>query len=115
MAPQGARCRAGLRPRRDPLASARLYSALGLRILAEKQSKYYGVAIEHLDRARTLYEKGGDLEAWPALVAAIRAEHHRKKGFMDDLDALVETGEVPRDPTLLERARERIARSQLGS
>lgn len=42
-----------------PEVAAKVYRALGLRILREKKSKYYGAALSHLEAARRCYERAG--------------------------------------------------------
>jgi len=96
--------------RRDAAAAARLYRALGVRILVSGKSEYYDEALEHFVRARTCYRKAGEEKEWESLVAMVLAHHGRKTSFMPDFEALVEQGEVPREPTLMERAKARRAR-----
>ena len=40
---------------KDPLAAAKVYRALGLRILSAGKSRYYGAALDHFKKARNLY------------------------------------------------------------
>ena len=78
-----------------------------MRILAAKKSKYYDAALSHFETARRCYERSGLLREWAALVADVRAAHHRKAGFMADFERLA-AGYTPSEaPSFLERARRR--------
>jgi uncharacterized protein DUF6880 len=91
--------------------AAKVYRALGMRILKAKKSKYYDAALANFDDARRCYERAGLGAKWEALVQAIRREHHRKTGFMTGFEAVV-TGTGPSTkPTFLERAKARWSRS----
>ncbi len=93
--------------RSHPDVAARVYRALGMRILAAKKSKYYNAALPHFENARRCYERSGLLREWAALVADVRGAHHRKAGFMADFERLA-TGHTPSEaPSFLERARSR--------
>ncbi len=99
--------------RRDPAAAAKLFSALGLRILDSKSSKksqYYDAALGHFAKARKLFLAAGREGEWRSLVDKIRTEHRRKMGFMSDFEAIVSQGSIPRTPSLMEKARERRER-----
>src|SRR6266545_8405581 len=43
-----------------PADAARLWRAQAIRILDEKRSKLYGVALRHLERAKRCYERAGN-------------------------------------------------------
>lgn len=92
-----------------PDAAARLYRALGLRILNAKKSKYYSAALDHFDRGRKCFMKAGFENEWKDLVSKVRSDHHRKTGFMAAFEALVSQGCLPKEPSFLERARKRRA------
>jgi hypothetical protein len=100
--------------KRDPVAAAELYKALGLRILNAKKSKYYGAALDHLQRVKKCLEKAGRGKEWESLVSKIRAEHRRKTSFMPGFETFVSQGSVPKKPSLLERAKRRRARFRRG-
>jgi hypothetical protein len=53
--------------KRDPLAAAKLYRALGLRILSAGKSRYYDAALDHFEKARNLYCGAGHSTDWDAL------------------------------------------------
>ena len=69
-----------------PALSAKVYAALGMRILESKKSKYYGAALSHFQEARKNFSKSGNPEKWKNLVGEIRAQHARKPGFMSDFE-----------------------------
>ena len=90
-----------------PDLAAKVYRALGLRILKEKKSKYYGAALSHLEEARRCYERAGLRSAWQELVRAVRADHGRKVGFMAGFEEVVAGGGPSTKPSFLERAKAR--------
>ena len=93
--------------RSHPDVAARVYRALGVRILNAKKSKYYDAALSHFENARRCYERSGLFREWAALVAEVRGAHHRKAGFMTDFERLA-AGQAPSEaPSFLERARRR--------
>lgn len=95
--------------KRDMRASAKLYSALGLRILTSKKSKYYDAALSHLQRARDLWRKADLDTEWQAVVDRIYAEHSRKYGFMPGFERIL-AGKTERNPSFAEKARARWQR-----
>jgi hypothetical protein len=93
--------------RSHPDVAARVYRALGVRILNAKKSKYYDAALSHFENAWRCYERSGLLREWAALVADVRGAHHRKAGFMADFERLA-AGQAPSEAlSFLERARRR--------
>lgn len=93
--------------RSHPAVAARIYRALGIRIVNAGKSKYYDQALDNLERARKCYIKAGLDADWELLIADVRARHYRKKGFMTDFEQIVSGGQKPRKPTFLERAKGR--------
>lgn len=98
----------GLAKRHIP-AAAKVYRALGIRILNSKKSKYYDNALRHFRSARDLYRKAGLDSEWQATVEAVRAGHSKKYGFMPGFELIV-AGESADRPSFAERARARWAR-----
>ena len=93
--------------RSHPDVAARVYRALGVRILNAKKNKYYDAALSHFTNARRCYVRSGLLREWAALIAEVRGAHHRKAGFMADFERLA-AGQAPVEaPSFLERARRR--------
>ena len=92
-----------------PDVAAKVYRALGVRILKAKKSKYYEAALSHFENAKRCYERSDLHREWAALVAEVRRAHHRKVGFMANFERLA-AGHGPSDaPSFLDRARNRWA------
>ena len=91
-----------------PALAARVFRALGLRIVNAKKSRYYDAALHDLERARDCYSSAGEQAQWEALVAEIRRKHARKGGFMEGFERLAAgySARAPA-PSFLERARSR--------
>jgi uncharacterized Zn finger protein len=90
-----------------PDVAAKVYRALGMRILNAKKSKYYDAALSHFENAQRCYELSGLHHEWTALLAEVRRAHHRKAGFMAAFERLA-AGHGPSDvPSFLDRARNR--------
>lgn len=94
--------------KRDAPAAAKLYRAMGFRILNAKKSKYRGNALANFESARDLYRKAGLESEWAVLVTVVRAEHSRKYGFMPGFERLA-AGESTQVPSLAERVKARWA------
>jgi tetratricopeptide (TPR) repeat protein len=94
-----------------PALAARVFRALGLRIVDAKKSKYYDAALGNFGRARDCYAAAGQQRELDALVAEVRREHGRKYSFMPGFERVVEGGPAvePR-PSFLDRARSRWPR-----
>jgi hypothetical protein len=90
-----------------PDLAARVYRALGMRIVNANKSKYYDEALAHLKRARACYLEAGLAHDWEGVVAEARQRHHRKKGFMAGFEEIVAGVERPPQPTFIELARQR--------
>ncbi len=91
-----------------PAVAARVYRAMGLRIVEAGKSKYYDAALQNLADARDCYLAAGQQAVWEALVTDIRARHRRKRSFMDGFVRVASGGPAtePR-PSFLERAKKR--------
>ena len=81
-----------------------------MRIVNAGKSKYYGVALGHLEHAKKCYARAGLGADWELLVADVRERHYRKKGFMAGLEQIVSGAAKRREPTFLERAKRRWPR-----
>jgi tetratricopeptide (TPR) repeat protein len=97
-----------------PDVAAKVYRALGMRILKAKKSKYYGAALSSFEDARRCYERAGLGPQWESLVREVRAEHHRKTGFMSGFGEVVAGGGPSAKPTFLQRAKARWSNSPRG-
>lgn len=96
-----------------PDAAARLWRAQGMRIVQAKKSKYYDAALGNFESAWRCYQRAGLAAEWEKTVSRIRAEHHRKYGFMSGFEKLA-AGFGPSDePSFLERARTRWNRNKV--
>ena len=90
-----------------PDVAAKVYCALGMRILKARKSKYYDAALENFENAKAYYERAGLARSWGALVAEVRAAHRRKVGFMAGFERLVAGQGPSNEPSFLERAKSR--------
>jgi tetratricopeptide (TPR) repeat protein len=75
--------------KKHELAAAKIYSALGMRILKSGKSQYYRYALEHFRKAQNLYEKTGRDQLWKDLVERVRRNHSRKYSFIPDFEKIV--------------------------
>lgn len=96
--------------RSHPEVAARVYRALGMRVVNAGKSKYYGAALDNLERAKKCYEKAGLQADWEALAADVRERHYRKKGFMAGFEGIMSGAAKRAEPTFIERARRRWPR-----
>jgi len=71
------------------MAAAKIYSALGMRILKQGKSKYYRYALGHFRKAQKLYEKTGRNQLWLDIVERVRRNHSRKYSFIPDFEEIV--------------------------
>ena len=71
------------------LAAAKIYSALGMRILKKGKSKYYRYALEHFQKAGKFYKKTDRDQLWMDLVERVRLNHSRKYSFIPDFEKIV--------------------------
>jgi hypothetical protein len=90
-----------------PDLAARLWRAQGLRIVNGKKSKYYDAALSDFESAKRCFDRAGLGAEWQKTVSQVRADHHRKSGFMAGFERLV-AGVGPSDkPSFLEQAKAR--------
>lgn len=88
-------------------AAAKIYTAMGMRILTSKKSKIYGIAHEHFRKAKKLYEKSGRENEWQSVVERVRTAHSRKYTFIGEFEKIAD-GHKPEVPESFEsRARKR--------
>ena len=87
--------------------AARLWRAMGMRVVNEKKSKHYGAALRNFERAKRCYEKAGLGADWECVVREVRTEHHRKTGFMPGFEDVVKGAGPSTEPPFLERAKAR--------
>lgn len=90
-----------------PGLAAQLWRAQGLRIVSAKKSKYYDAALSNFESAKRCFERAGLHAEWQKTVSQVRADHHRKSGFMCGFERLV-AGSGPSDElSFLEQAKAR--------
>ena len=97
--------------RAHPGEAARLWRAMGMRVLKAKKSKYYGAALRNFERAKRCYEKAGLGDDWENVVREVHTEHQRKTGFMPGFEDVVRGTRPSRESSFLERAKARWERS----
>ncbi len=90
-----------------PDVAAKLYQAMGLRIVNAKKSKYYDAAISNFEQAKRCYEKASLESVWLELVENVRNNHYRKYSFMPGFEQVAE-GKGPRTkPSFIDLAKTR--------
>lgn len=96
--------------RTHPAEAARLWQAMGSRIVNAGKSSYYGAALDHFKKAKHCFERAGLAEQWEEVVGAVRSEHRRRSAFMPSFERVVSADQHDQ-PTYLEVAKARRARS----
>jgi len=87
--------------------AAKLYRALGIRIVKSGKSKYYANALDHLRKAKQCYQKSSLHKEWDALVAIIRKNHSRKYSFITGFEDIVSDGARPAIESFSTKAKKR--------
>jgi hypothetical protein len=95
-----------------PDHAARLWRAQGLRIVNAKKSKYYDAALSNFESAKRCFERAGLDAKWQKTVIQVRADHHRKSGFMPGFERLVAGAGPSDEPSFLTRAKARWSERQ---
>jgi hypothetical protein len=95
-----------------PDLAARLWRAQGLRIVNAKKSKYYDAALSNFESAKRCFERAGLSAKWQKTVTQVRADHHRKSGFMPGFERLVAGAGPSDEPSFLTRAKARWSERQ---
>jgi hypothetical protein len=90
-----------------PDVAAKLYQAMGLRIVNAGKSKYYGAAISNFEQAKQYYEKAGLEPVWLETVENVMNNHARKYNFMPGFKRVVEGKGPSTEPSFIERAKTR--------
>jgi hypothetical protein len=90
-----------------PDVAAKLYQAMGLRIVNAKKSRYYSAAISNFEQAKRCYEKAGFEADWLELVEEVRNHHYRKSSFMPGFEQVVEGRGPKTQPSFIELAKKR--------
>jgi len=92
-------------------AAAKVYAALGMRIILSGKSKYYHYALEHFRNARKLYKKSGCNQMWLSLVDRVRQDHSRKYSFIGDFEEIA-AGNRPEPPESFEKRAQKRWKNQ---
>jgi tetratricopeptide (TPR) repeat protein len=92
-----------------PAVAAKVFRALGMRVLKAAKSKYYDAALAHLEEARRCYLAAGLEQQWEALALEIRRDHSRKSSFMPGFNAIIAGKRARVEPSFLDQARWRWA------
>jgi tetratricopeptide (TPR) repeat protein len=79
---------------KNSIAAAKIYCAMGMRILNSGKSKYYDIALEHFLKVKTIYNKNNSEDKWISIVRCIRENHVRKYSFIPYFEELV-SGKYP--------------------
>ena len=90
-----------------PAEAARLWRAMGMRVVNAKKSKYYGAALGNFEQAKRCYVKAGLGADWDRVVREVREVHQRKTGFMPGFEDVVKGAGPSTEPPFLERAKAR--------
>ncbi len=85
--------------RKNVYATAKIYRALGVRIVKKGKSKYYHFALTHFRKSRDLYKKCGNIEEWDELVEDMKRNHYRKYSFIGDFMEIAEGGAPDKLPS----------------
>ena len=93
--------------RLHPDIAAKIYRALGMRILNAKKSKYYDSALSHFEQARRCYKKAGVDLAWEELVEEIQQTHYRKSAIMPGFEQLIQGKKPYAKSSFLDRTKRR--------
>jgi len=93
--------------RLHPDVAAKVYRALGMRILNSKKSKYYDAALSHFKQARSCYKKAGDELGWQTLVDEVLQIHRRKSAFIPGFEKLIQGKSLFDESSFAERTKRR--------
>ena len=97
-------------PKKYGLAAAKMYSALGFRILNKGKSKYYQYALKHFRNTCKLYEKAGQDQLWQDLVERVRRDHSRKYSFIGYFEEIVDKRPLKKPDSFEKKALKRWKR-----
>ena len=92
---------------RNPMAAAKIYRAMGMRILNSKKSKYYNIALEHFLKVKSIYTKNNSEGEWLSIIKYIRENHSRKYSFIPYFEKLVLGKYPPPRGSFIKRAKKR--------
>ncbi len=90
-----------------PEVAAKVFRAMGMRILNAEKSKYYHAALSNFEQAKSCYERAGKEPQWETVVSKIRQVHRRKHSFVGGFERVVAGQGPSNEPSFLARARSR--------
>lgn len=90
-----------------PGVAARVFRALGMRILKARKSNYYDAALSNLEATKRCYERAHLQPQWNLVVEEVRREHLRKRSFMSGFERIAAGHGRTKEPSPLDRARRR--------
>jgi len=90
-----------------PDVAAKLYRAMGFRIINAGRSKYYGAALSNFEQAKKCYEKADLKSLWMETVEKVMNNHARKYSFIPGFKQVVAGKGPSTEPSIIERAKMR--------
>jgi len=81
--------------------------AQGMRIVDEKESKYYDASLSNFEHARCCYQRAGLATEWEKTGRRVSSFHLRKSGLHERISCLAAGAKRVEQPSFLERARAR--------
>ncbi|MBN2530135.1 MAG: hypothetical protein JXR76_27335 [Deltaproteobacteria bacterium] len=91
----------------NPQIAGRLFCAMGMRIVEAGKSKYYDAALSNFEDAGNCWKAACCPQLWDALVDRIRIDHRRKYSFYPYFEDIVAGKKLDKEPSFLERAKNR--------
>jgi hypothetical protein len=90
-----------------PGVAARVFRALGMRIVKAGKSRYYDSALSNFEAAKRCYERAQLQSQWNLVVEEVRRDHRRKSAFMSRFERIAGGRRRTKEPSPLDRARKR--------
>jgi len=90
-----------------PIEAAKIYRAMGMRIVKGKKSRHYDIALDHLRKAKKLYSENKRKDEWLFLVEEVRRDHSRKYSFIGGFERIVSGSYAGRYQSFEERTKKR--------
>jgi len=95
---------------KHPDVAAKVYRALGMRIVDAGKSRYYTAALTHFEQAKRCYDRADLASLWEDTVEQVRRNHQRKYSFMPEFEEIVAGNGPSTKPSFIERAKNRWQR-----
>jgi uncharacterized Zn finger protein len=90
-----------------PDVAAKLYQAMGFRIINAGKSKYYCAALSNFEQAKQCYEEAGLEPVWMKTIEKVMNNHARKYSFMPGFKQMLAGKGPSTEPFIIERAKTR--------